>query len=250
MSFEVLLKELQNYNRKVFLCPPQKLAWTQPTSWTTIFHDKFTLHMKPIIYIRKTSLLLVNNIHLFFPSLEIQRRITQTTSTILQVLLLCLKRNDSQNFKSSNCKKHFRSVTSCCYCYKLLRLFFILCDDWRHFFYKSLLITWGLFNHHVLPLFETSGLKEDHILFFYLHNKSTMLIPKRKVAKWTSRIPHLLNFLYLNSSHKVRKTLQSTWQIRLIKTFVYNSITIASSSKLNRQKIRNTETQKTRFLRD
>ena len=206
--------------------------------------------MKPIIYIRKTSLLLVNNIHLFFPSLEIQRRIIQTTSTILQVLLLCLKRNDSQNFKSSNCKKHFRSVTSCCYCYKLLRLFFILCDDWRHFFYKSLLITWGLFNHHVLPLFETSGLKEDHILFFYLHNKSTMLIPKRKVAKWTSRIPHLLNFLYLNSSHKVRKTLQSTWQIRLIKTFVYNSITIASSSKLNRQKIRNTETQKTRFLRD
>ena len=116
MSFEVLLKELQNYNRKVFLRPPQKLAWTQPTSWTTIFHDKFTLHMKPIIYIRKTSLLLVNNIHLFFPSLEIQRRIIQTTSTILQVLLLCLKRNDSQNFKSSNCKKHFLK------CYKLLLL--------------------------------------------------------------------------------------------------------------------------------
>ena len=41
------------------------------------------------------------------------------------------------------------------------------------FFYKSLLITWGLFNNHVLPLFETSGLKEDHILVFYLHNKST-----------------------------------------------------------------------------
>ena len=207
--------------------------------------------MKPIIYIRKTSLLLVKNIHLFFPSLEIQRRIIQTTSTILQVLLLCLKRNDSQNFKSNNGKKHFLK------CYKLLLLLQVASINvfysmwWlKTFFLIKVLITWGLFNHHVLPLFETSGLKEDHILFFYLHNKSTMLIPKRKVAKWTSRIPHLLNFLYLNSSHKVRKTLQSTWQIRLIKTFVYNSVTIASSSKLNRQKIRNTETQKTRFLRE
>ena len=34
-----LLTELRNYNRKLFLCPPQKYAKIQPA----IFHDKVTL---------------------------------------------------------------------------------------------------------------------------------------------------------------------------------------------------------------
>ena len=36
------LKELRNYNRKSFLCPPEKQAETQPTFSTAIF--KINLH--------------------------------------------------------------------------------------------------------------------------------------------------------------------------------------------------------------
>ena len=36
----------------------------------------------------------------------------------------------------------------------------------RHCFYKSLLISWGFFNRHVLALFEASNWKEVRILFF------------------------------------------------------------------------------------
>ena len=49
-----LLKELQNYYRKLFLCPPQRYAKAQPVIWTAIFHDKFTLwDIKLTIYIKK-----------------------------------------------------------------------------------------------------------------------------------------------------------------------------------------------------
>ena len=47
-----LLKELQNYNRKMFLCPPQIKAKTQPTIETAIFASIFTLwHISLKIYI-------------------------------------------------------------------------------------------------------------------------------------------------------------------------------------------------------
>ena len=58
------------------------------------------------------------------------------------------------------------------------------------FFYKRFLIPWGLFNRHVLALFETSDLKEVIVLFFYLHNTSTVLI-KTKIK--SSKI----KFLYI-----------------------------------------------------
>ena len=53
--------------------------------------------------------------------------------SILQVLLVCLKRNHSQIFKDSSCKKIF--LQCLCYWYNLLRrMFSILCDTWKTIF--------------------------------------------------------------------------------------------------------------------
>ena len=50
------LKELQNYNCKVFLCPPQNYAETQPKLSTAVFQNKLTLcHIKLNVYILKTT---------------------------------------------------------------------------------------------------------------------------------------------------------------------------------------------------
>ena len=50
------LKELQNYNCKVFLSPPQNYVETEPTLSTAIFQNKFTLcHIKLNVYIWKTA---------------------------------------------------------------------------------------------------------------------------------------------------------------------------------------------------
>ena len=52
----ILLKELRNYNRKLFLCPPQKQAKTQSTFETFIFQNIFTFwYIKINIYIWKTK---------------------------------------------------------------------------------------------------------------------------------------------------------------------------------------------------
>ena len=83
-----------------------------------------------------------------------------------------------------------------CYRYNLLRsMFFILCDNWKTlFFSKSLSLLWDFFNHHVVVFFETSVLKEVHILH-YLHNTSAMLIPmfqKNAIVYYT--YTYLINF--------------------------------------------------------
>ena len=60
-------------------------------------------------------------------------------------ILLSLKRNDSQTFKSSSCKHFF--LQRVCYWYNLFQwVFHILCDNWKTlFFYKSLSLLWGAF---------------------------------------------------------------------------------------------------------
>ena len=77
-----------------------------------IFTSIFTLRKTT-----KTSLILVMSIHLVLPSLEIQKG--GYRPSILQVFLLCLKRNDSRTFKSSNCKKLFLQCV--CYGYNFFR---------------------------------------------------------------------------------------------------------------------------------
>ena len=103
------------------------------------------------------SLLLMYGIYLVFSSLEIQRRLIQT-KLYYHFLLLCLKRNVSQTFKSSNCNKLFAKFL--CYWYSLLWwMFFILCDNWKKFFIKIYHYPELFCNRHVIAFFEASALR-------------------------------------------------------------------------------------------
>ena len=77
------LKELGNYNRKLFLCPPKKYAETQPTLYTAIFQRKFILG---------TSKQISTLFDLLFSR---KPKKTHTDQSILQAFSLCLKRNVS-----------------------------------------------------------------------------------------------------------------------------------------------------------
>ena len=55
---EPSLKELRNCTRKLFLCPPQKYAKTQPAFLTAI-HGKFTLRHIKLCTCRKTNLIFI-----------------------------------------------------------------------------------------------------------------------------------------------------------------------------------------------
>ena len=97
----MLQNRATKYNGKLFLCPPKII--------NSNFSKEFTLcNIRQNIYIwnRKLNLLPINSIHLVFSFREMQRRLMQTKS-ILQAFLLCLKRNVSQTFKCSSCKKIF-----------------------------------------------------------------------------------------------------------------------------------------------
>ena len=88
---------------------------------------------------------------------------TQTGQAIPQAFLVCLKRNVSQTFKSSSCKK---IVSKCLYhWYNLLRwTFFIPSDNWKTFFTQAYCHPEVWYNRHVPVFFVTSVLKEIRIL--------------------------------------------------------------------------------------
>ena len=66
------LKELQNYNRKIFFCSLEDM-------WKHKLRFEVLLFIINLHYIyRKINLLLISNIYLFFSSLETQRRLVQT----------------------------------------------------------------------------------------------------------------------------------------------------------------------------
>ena len=77
-----------------------------------------------------------------------------TDQNIIQVHLLCLKANDLQTLKISNCKKWFFSV------YVIGTIYFNEC--WKILFLIKFVVTGSLQP----PIFETSDLKEVRILFF------------------------------------------------------------------------------------
>ena len=72
------LKELQNYNRKIFFCSLRRYVKTQTAFWSAPFHNKFTLWYIKLYTHRKINLLLISNIYLVFSSQETQRRFVQT----------------------------------------------------------------------------------------------------------------------------------------------------------------------------
>ena len=73
---DLFLKQLRNYKRKLFLCPPQKQAKTQPTFLKLLF---FTINvhfitLKQISTYRKLNLPLTSSIYFVFLLLEMQKR--------------------------------------------------------------------------------------------------------------------------------------------------------------------------------
>ena len=99
---------------------------------------------------------------------------SHTDQNILQGLLLCLKRNISQTFKSSSCKTFFPSVyvidTACsdeCFLFQVI-------IGIRYFLYRFI-VTQSFF---AIAMFLCS-LKKSVFYVRYLHNKIKMLlIPK------------------------------------------------------------------------
>ena len=112
------LKELRNYKRKLFSCPPQKQAKHNQHFKTAVFHNKFTVrHIKPNIYIQKTKFASLKQ-YLFRFLTSRNAKKAQTDQSMPRVFLLCLKRNDPRTFKSGSCKQSFLQCV--CYWYNLL----------------------------------------------------------------------------------------------------------------------------------
>ena len=101
---------------------------------------------------------------LVLSSLKIQRGFIQTKYT---TFFYSVWKGTSylQTFKSSNYKELLLQCVY--YCYDVFDKYFLFhVITVKHCFYGSFSIPWGLFNRHVLALFETSDFKEACILFF------------------------------------------------------------------------------------
>ena len=112
------LKELRNYNRKLFLCFATKIGKSTTNILISYFSKNIiTLwHIKVTICRQKNKFTSHKQYSFGLTFLEIQRRFIQTKYTTRS--LLCLKRIDSQTFKRSNCKKRF--LQCLCHSYNLL----------------------------------------------------------------------------------------------------------------------------------
>ena len=144
--------------------------------------------------------------------------------SILQVLLPCLKRNDSQTFKCRTCKNIFLQCVS----------------YWSNFFLTNVLNVFPklvtlkfFFNHHVLAVFEISVLKAVRILH-NLHSNTNTKVKKISVslspAPFRGHIFHMrdnpydLCFLQMltktkttTSCNHFRRLFKSIWFHRSIK---------------------------------
>ena len=99
----IRLKELRNYNRKLFLCSPNNRRF-----YAAVFRNKFTLwHVRLNIYIWKIKFSSHKQC-LVFSSLEMQRRLILTK--VYYKHFYCLKRKVSQTLKSKQLQKSFSQV--------------------------------------------------------------------------------------------------------------------------------------------
>ena len=167
---------------------------TQSTFWTAIFHDKFTLwYIKLTTYIYKNRFT-SHKKYLFGLIFSENPKKSHTNQIYYKFFYSAWREATHKPSKVATAKKIFSIV------FVIVTTNFDKCfhSMWQLediVFNKSLSIPPGLFNCHVLALFETNDLKEVRF-FFYLRNKSTMLIAKWKVQKWNSRKSYLLNILY------------------------------------------------------
>ena len=130
--------EFRNYNRKLFLRPPQKQAKAQPISETAVLHNKFTFwHIKETAYLQK------NEFSSFvFSCLEIQRRLMQVFFALSVKKLL------------TNPQKQYLQKTFSLVCMLLVQLalinVFILYDNWKTFFFTKAYRYREIFSNHIL----------------------------------------------------------------------------------------------------
>ena len=90
--------------------------------------------------------------------------------------------------------------------------FFILCDNWKTlFFTKVCRYSESFSNHHAAVFLERSISKEVYVLR-YLHNNSTMLVPKFKNQVYCTCKISIINLKFL-----------ILFQIFLYKWFLINS---------------------------
>ena len=123
----LILKELQNYERKLLLCPPQKQAKTQSTFLSAVFHNKVTVcYIKSNTYIQKTKFT-SHKEYLFSLLPSRNARKTHADQSIPHAFSLCLKRNNPQTLKVAAAKTLFSSVyvigTTCydeCFLFSLI----------------------------------------------------------------------------------------------------------------------------------
>ena len=100
---------------------------------------------------------------------------THHDQSALQVFSLCLKRNDSQTFKSSRCKKLFLQCACCRY--KLLRwMFFISLDNQKSLFFVKVCRYLEIFSAAILQLSLKQVFWKKSL--FYVISIISVLIPK------------------------------------------------------------------------
>ena len=102
-----ILKRLQNYKRKLFLCLPQKRR-KQSQHFKLLFFTIYLLFVtwNQIPTFRRPNWSLTSSIYLGFLPLEIKGKFKQVK--VYQTLILFgLKRNDQQTFKCGSSKKRF-----------------------------------------------------------------------------------------------------------------------------------------------
>ena len=102
-----IVKRLQNYQRKLFLCLPQKRR-KQSQHFKLLFFTIYLLFVtwNQIPTFRRPNLSLISSIYLGSLPLEIKGKFKQV-KVYQTFILFGLKRNDQQTFKSGSRKKRF-----------------------------------------------------------------------------------------------------------------------------------------------
>ena len=132
----------------------------------------------------KLNLLLINIIDLVISSLDMQK--THTDQIILEVLLLCLKRNVPKTFESNSCKKLFPKCV--CQWYSLVRYILLHMIIGRQysllkFIFAQRFFATAMFFRSLKRVFQ----KMSVFYVRYLHkNIAILLIPKIQTKAFTS----------------------------------------------------------------
>ena len=112
--------------------------------------------------------------YLFGPLFSRNVKKTYTNQSKLQSFSFCLKRNVSQTFKISSCKKVYIIYTTC---FDECFLFHVITG--RHYFYTNLVLPRGFVQPPCCCVFG----KKSAFYVRYLHNNITMLLLSKVQSK-------------------------------------------------------------------